>query len=510
VTGPSELGLSVKDTATPDVLTMDGMSQASVVIEARNAQAQPVRDLGFRAEVIAGGEIRDDVGRLSAKTGITNSEGRATLTYTAPNSPTSGNSDPGNLVVSIRVIPASSDYSNAVPRTADIRLVPQGSIMPEPSKPVAAFTFSPTEPTEGQTVQFDAATSRDCPPEATSIDQCPQNAPTLTDFAWDFGDGTRGNGLRSSHSYARTGTYTVTLTVRNQRGLQDTASKFVTVGVSQDPTAIFTTSPTSATVNQTVFVNASGSKAAAGRTIVSYDWTFGDGNTGSGVTTSTRYGRVGTFTITLTVTDDLGKTGTASSNVSVSTTATQSPTASFAFSPSSPNVGQNVNFDATLSTAPAGRQIRSYEWAFGDGATGTGARIDHRYNTAGDYTVILTVVDDTGARGSTSRQVTVASTQGQVPFASFTVSPATGAPGTAFTFDASASTAQAGATIVVYEWNFGDGLQFYQCPSVSPPCSTDGKRISHAYGAIGTYTVTLTVTDSQGRKSSTSKTVDVR
>ena len=130
-----------------------------------------------------------------------------------------------------------------MPRTVDIRLVPQGSIQPEPNKPVAAFTFSPTAPTEGQTVQFDASSSRDCPPDATSVEQCPPNAPTLTDFAWDFGDGSRGNGVRSSHAYSRTGTYTVTLTVTNQRSLQNSTSKFVTVAVSSDPTAAFTASP---------------------------------------------------------------------------------------------------------------------------------------------------------------------------------------------------------------------------------------------------------------------------
>ena len=309
VTGPSELGLSIKVTATPDVLTMDGLSQSSIVIEARNSQSAAVPNLGFRADVVVSGEIRDDVGRLSSKTGVTNTGGQATLAYTAPESPTSGNSDSGNLIVSIRVIPSSSDYSNAVARTVDIRLVPQGAIQPVPNKPVAAYTFSPAAPVEGQTVQFDATTSRDCPPEATTIDQCTVNAPTLTDFSWDFGDGSRGNGVRSSHDYSKAGTYTVTLTVTNQRSQQDSISKFVTVGASSDPVAIFTSSPSGPAINENVFFNASGSKAATGRTIVGYDWAFGDGGTASGVSTSHRYSRTGSFVVTLTVTDDLGKTG---------------------------------------------------------------------------------------------------------------------------------------------------------------------------------------------------------
>lgn len=52
-------------------------------------------------------------------------------------------------------------------------------------------------------------------------------------------------------------------------------------------------------------------------TIVSYDWTFGDGANGSGVTTSHTYGAYGDFTVTLTVTDDGGATGSDSQVVTL-------------------------------------------------------------------------------------------------------------------------------------------------------------------------------------------------
>ncbi len=407
LTGPSELGLAVKVTATPDVLQIDGVSQSSVVIETRNAQGQMAGNVGFRAEILAGGKIVD-IGRLSTKTGATGADGRATITYTAPPGASSGNADSGTSIVTISVVPSSSDYSNAMPRTVDIRLVPLGVILPPANTPVARFVFSPTSVAEGRAVQFDASTSVDvieCGPQATSVDQCATTKDTLVDYAWDFGDGRRGSGVRTSHAYGSLGSYTVTLTVTNSRGVKASSSQFVNVSASADPTASFTASPASPAVGQSVFFNAAASKAVAGRTLVGYDWTFGDGGTGSGVTVSRRYDRLGTFAVTLTVTDDLGKTGTTSSTVTVGTA--PQPSAVIAFSPASPAVNQIIHFDGTQSTAPAGRTITSYEWAFGDGQTDTGPRVEHRYHTAGDYTVILTIVDSSGNRNSANVRVTV-------------------------------------------------------------------------------------------------------
>ena len=237
--------MSLAVTATPDVLTMDGSAQSSVVVQARNGQNQPIRDMGLRAEIVVGGEIVD-YGRLSAKTANTNTEGRAAFVYTAPQSPTLGNSDSGKDTVTIRVIPSGSDYSNAVPRTVAIRLVPQGIILPRPYTPVASFVFSPSTPAEGVAVQFDAAASVDvieCPADAASVDQCTSTTSTLVDYAWNFGDGARASGVRASHTYDKLGAYTVTLTVTNSRGITASTSKFVTVGNSADPTAAFTVSP---------------------------------------------------------------------------------------------------------------------------------------------------------------------------------------------------------------------------------------------------------------------------
>jgi len=84
----------------------------------------------------------------------------------------------------------------------------------------------------------------------------------------------------------------------------------------------------------------------------------------------------------------------------------QPPTASFTFSPASPQVGTTVVFDGSGSHDPDG-SIVSYAWDFGDGGSGTGWAASHTYASAGTYTVQLTVYDDDGASDSTSAQIQV-------------------------------------------------------------------------------------------------------
>jgi subtilisin family serine protease len=81
---------------------------------------------------------------------------------------------------------------------------------------------------------------------------------------------------------------------------------------NQAPVASFTFT----TNNLTASFDANGSDDLDGN-IVSYAWTFGDGSTGSGVTTSRTYAAAGTYEVTLTVTDDDGATGTQSKSVTV-------------------------------------------------------------------------------------------------------------------------------------------------------------------------------------------------
>ncbi len=98
-----------------------------------------------------------------------------------------------------------------------------------------------------------------------------------------------------------------------------------------------------------------------------------------------------------------GTTGDATVTLSA---ANQPPVANFSFSPTAPSVGQLVFFNASTSTDADG-SIVSYDWDFGNGATGTGREASFIYNVAQSYVVVLTVTDDDGARGSFSRTIVI-------------------------------------------------------------------------------------------------------
>jgi PKD repeat protein len=408
--GPSELGLSVIVTASPDILDLDGLSQSQITITTRGPDGSPVRDVPFNLDMAFQGELQD-VGRLSNKQPVTGSDGRAVVTYTAPAAPTSGNSD-AMPIVTIAAVPIGNDYSNATRRTVDIRLRPRGVILPQAGAPIPRFTTSPSDAGEDQDIRFDASSSIASCFAIDTQGNCTQQGPgSIVQYLWEFGNGRTASGVSAHTFYSTRGTYTAKLTTTNDRGLSNSTTKAISITGVANPTAAFTASPTSVGVGERVNVDASASQPAAGgdRFLIQYNWTWGDGRTSEGVRQSHTYSQAGSYTITLTVVDNTGRTGTTTSSVTVGQG--QQPIANFTFSPTTPRAGTLVSFDATVSTAPPGRSIARHEWNFGDNSpvlAGVEPRPTHTYGTPGTYVVTLTVIDSSNVRSvAVTKNVTV-------------------------------------------------------------------------------------------------------
>jgi hypothetical protein len=226
--GPSDFATALSITITPDILQQDGRSQSVVTVTARGPNGQPLANVPLRAEIQVGGSPVD-FGSLSARSLVTDSNGRATVVYTAPPG-VSGLAVDEFTIVNIVITPLGTDYSNASPRLASLRLVPTGTVV-VPANLQPAFTINPETAGEGQTVVFDGSTS-------TS----PSNNP-IDEFVWDFGDGTSGSGVTVTHAYARAGTYPVTLTIFDALGRGASTTKSISITASAAPVANFVSSP---------------------------------------------------------------------------------------------------------------------------------------------------------------------------------------------------------------------------------------------------------------------------
>jgi chitinase len=147
----------------------------------------------------------------------------------------------------------------------------------------------------------------------------PPSGQTIVRYTWNFGDGSlvTTTAPSASHTYSQSGTFVVSVVAENTFGRTGTASVTVAIGQSPAPTASFSVSPSDPVPNQAVRFNAEGSEPAPGRSIVGYSWDFGNGTTGTGVVGQATYAAVGTYTVTLTVTDDLGRRAVATRPVAV-------------------------------------------------------------------------------------------------------------------------------------------------------------------------------------------------
>jgi len=222
------------------------------------------------------------------------------------------------------------------------------------------------------------------------------------------------------------------------------------------PTARFTASTDGLTVSLS-------NNSSDDNGVVSSSWSFGDGTSSSATNPSHTYTQEGSYTITLTVTDTAGQTGSTAQSVTVST---QDPCLSAA------------------ETYPAWSASASYQ--IGDRVTHNGKNYEATWWSTGAtptiYTNVWKVIGDDPGNGCPD--------ENEAPVASFTVS----ADGLSVSFS---NTSTDDKAVVSSSWDFGDGTGSYQA---SP---------SHTYAYDGSYTVSLTVTDEEGESHTSTQVITV-
>lgn len=235
----------------------------------------------------------------------------------------------------------------------------------------------------------------------------PGTADTIVSYLWMFGDGTSDTSANPVHTYNATGTDTVCLTITTKSGCSSEQCSEVGVVNSACHATFITT-----TQGNIAYFNDYFSTVGTGDSIISYNWSYGDGNSSTQNDTMHPYLNSGLDTVCLTINTKLGCTST---DCQVITIAADSCTAYFYYLTSEDTV-----FFANQSTT-INDSIISYSWTFGDDSTGSGINPMHVYPGPGGYIACLTILTLRGCEGSYCDSVNVLTGIYNIPNTNYTI-----------------------------------------------------------------------------------------
>jgi PKD repeat protein len=337
--------------------------------------------------------------------------------------------------------------------------------------PPISFTASPTNGSANLAVQF----------KSPSVDS---SGATIKSWDWNFGDGTTSTAQSPSHTYTNVTTFYPTLSVMNTSGLSSPGSgPSIT---TTNPAARFTLSPSNGVARLTVhFI--SPTTDSGGNKIKSWNWSFGDGSTGTGQNPSHVYTNVGPYYPALTFTNANGLSAMFSAAVTVT-----NPAVKFTATPTNACPNLTIKFTAP-NVDTGGNKITSWLWNFGDGTpTSTAENPTHTYVNVQAYQPTLTVVNASDfSPNSFGPAINVAQ-----PTVQFSPNPGNGVSRFTVAFK-SPAVDSTGVSIKSWRWNFGDGT------------TGTGQNPTHTYTNPATYTPVLTISNSVGDLATASGTINV-
>jgi PKD repeat protein len=316
----------------------------------------------------------------------------------------------------------------------------------------------------GEAVVFDAGMS-------TDVDGA------LTGFDWDFGDGNSAEGVLVAHRFTAPGIYDVTLSVRDDAGVDNSTQQLVhRIAVNAAP-AVGLTAPGAVCPGVSISWNVAAHEGTA------VQWSFDGKTAGTGATASHSFDAPGVYPVTARLDDGSGL-GNGIRHEEVYVRVNRQPTA-LAGPDRTVCPGEDVLFDAELSSDLDGA-ITGYTWTFSDGIALDGAQVSRSFDQTGPQDVTLTVTDDSGsacAIGTDMAQILVNATPQVDAGPDRTV--LVGAAHDIVRFDASAATDTDGHELRT-AWDFGDGG------------TGNGAITRHRYTVPGTYTVSVRASDPTG------------
>ena len=202
-------------------------------------------------------------------------------------------------------------------------------------------------------------------------------------YTWNFGDKTQGKGTDPTHTYMSEGVYKVcvTATWKDSTGKVCTATFCKEVKISCGKPCDLK--------GEIGFTNTGGKFRfkASSNSGYSYEWSFGDGQTGKGIDPYHEYAKAGTYTVCVTITDKTGKC-----KIKICKTVVVSSPCNLIGSYSWKKLNDSTyKFYATSN----GGTGTTYTWSWGDGTTSTGVYGTHVYKKSGVYEVCLKIYNST-------------------------------------------------------------------------------------------------------------------
>ncbi|MFZ5917246.1 MAG: PKD domain-containing protein [Chloroflexota bacterium] len=356
--------------------------------------------------------------------------------------------------------------------------------------PPTADADGPYNGFEGTAIIFDGSDSTD-----------PENAPL--DYAWDLDDDGEfddGAAATASATWNDEGIHTITLHVTDSGNLTDTDAATVTVN-NVAPAIDDVSHSTPATEGSAVTVTVTASDPGSDTLTYGFDW---DGNgsfidpgdiaSQSSNQASHTWSSSGYHTITIRVDDGDGGVVTDTLAINIGDL---DPTASFVAAPTSGNEPLTVVLTDT-STSYDG--LTAWQWSFGDGSpVSTDANPSHEYVANGVYTVTLTVWEADGDSDAETK-VGYITVHNVAPSAD-AGGPYDGMAGLPISLSAAGSTDPGTEDVLTYHWDWDNNGTYDQ--------TTASATITHTWQDVGTYTVTLRVTDGDGGQDNDTAVVNV-